>query len=73
MEEMPEEDFIKLYNIYLELHPGREFGSDMCLVVENGKLVSPNPELTKETIDKFIRHVFKTAPLMEDILKLIDY
>lgn len=73
MEEMSEEDFIKLYNLYRELHPGREFGSDMCLVVENRKLVSPNPELTKETIDKFVHHVFETAPLMKNILKLIEY
>ena len=73
MEEMSEEDFIKLYELYRELHPRREFGSDMCLVVENGKLVSPNPELTKETIKKFVHHVFETAPLMDEILMLIDY
>lgn len=72
-EEISEEDFNKLYELYRKLHPGREFGSDICLEFKNGKLVSPNPELTKETVNKFARHVIKTAPQMYEILRLIKY
>ena len=73
MEEMSEEDFIELYNLYCKLHPGKEFESDIPLVVKNGKLVSPNPESTKGTLGIFVHHVIKTAPIMDDILKLIKY
>ena len=72
-QKMSEEDSIRLYFLYLKLHPGREFGSDVCFEVKDGKLISPNPELTKETREKFVQHILETAPMMDEILKLINY
>lgn len=73
MREMPDEDFIKLYELYLKLHPGKEFGENIFLIDKFGKLVHVNPELTEETIKNFVHHIIKTAPIMHDILNLIKY
>ena len=73
MEEMSEEEFIKLYKFYLKLHPGRKFIPNIRLEEKDGELVSPNPEQTKYMRNKFAIHVIRTGPEMYEILKLIKH
>lgn len=73
MNEMTEEEFIELYNLYLKLHPNEEFVSNIRLEEKNGELVSSNPKQTRYMRNKFDLHIIRTAPEMYEILKLLKY
>lgn len=73
MEEMSEEEFIKLYNLYLKLYPGKRFVADIELEERDGELVSPLPKQTRYMRNKFALHIIRTGPEMYEILKLLKY
>lgn len=73
MNEMTEEEFIEVYNLYLKLHPGKRFIPDIKLEEKDGELVSPNPKQTKYMRNKFALYIIRTGPEMYEILKLLKY
>ena len=73
MEEMSEEEFIKLYKLCLKLHPEKRFIPNIRLIEKDGELVSPNPKQTKSMRNKFAHYIIRTGPEMYEILKLLKY